>query len=408
MKRLVELLCNLNQELATSMQNSCQISARRVKSDSLYGFYSFILRKEIGTAGFAPEMRLPMKEGHRDPEQSAVRVLVADSSRIHSRLVADALRRDPGLAVIPCDSELSGAAVAVAVQDIDVLVISANIDEHPGQGLEILQQLSASHTVTRSVLLLDSSKDEAVVQAFRAGARGVFGRNDPIELLNKCVRCVHQGQIWANSHQLEVAMAALAHAPALSAINAAGINLLSARELEVVGYLAEGLTNREIAKRMNLSQHTVKNYLFRVFDKLGVSSRVELLFMTLSHAKGQVSPPPSRTQSGDSDAYTPAEVNLLKQSAEAGAPGAQLALAELYVTRRDAPRDLVEAYVWYTLATERALHARQSLMKRMTPQQIEESKRMADMWLAKQKIPSASMPTLSLQPKPPAAARAEA
>ena len=63
-----------------------------------------------------------------------------------------------------------------------------------------------------------------------------------------------------------------------------GFDLLSKRELEVVRSLAEGLTNREIAEKLGLSQHTVKNYLFRVFDKLGVSSRVELLFMTLSQA----------------------------------------------------------------------------------------------------------------------------
>jgi len=65
-------------------------------------------------------------------------------------------------------------------------------------------------------------------------------------------------------------------------VNGNGLSLLSRREMEVVRCLAEGLTNREIAERLQLSQHTIKNYLFRVFDKLGVSSRVELLFMTLN------------------------------------------------------------------------------------------------------------------------------
>jgi DNA-binding CsgD family transcriptional regulator len=77
---------------------------------------------------------------------------------------------------------------------------------------------------------------------------------------------------------------ALASSPVVRAVDANGLSLLSKREMDVVRSLAEGLTNREIAERLGLSQHTIKNYLFRVYDKLGVSSRLELLFMTLTQA----------------------------------------------------------------------------------------------------------------------------
>jgi DNA-binding CsgD family transcriptional regulator len=81
---------------------------------------------------------------------------------------------------------------------------------------------------------------------------------------------------------MSYAVEALAASPMVRAVDATGLSLLSKRELEVVRSLAEGLTNREIGERLGLSQHTIKNYLFRVYDKLGVSSRLELLFMTMA------------------------------------------------------------------------------------------------------------------------------
>jgi DNA-binding CsgD family transcriptional regulator len=78
---------------------------------------------------------------------------------------------------------------------------------------------------------------------------------------------------------VDFAVEALASSPKIRAVDAHGLNLLSKRELEAIRGLSEGLTNREIAERLGMSEHTVKNYLFRVFDKLDVSGRVELLFM---------------------------------------------------------------------------------------------------------------------------------
>ena len=96
------------------------------------------------------------------------------------------------------------------------------------------------------------------------------------------MRRVYEGQIWANSQQIITLIQALASSHDIRAVDARGLNLLSKREMEVVRCVAQGLSNREIAERLHLSQHTIKNCLFRIFDKLGVSSRVELLFMTLS------------------------------------------------------------------------------------------------------------------------------
>ena len=320
-----------------------------------------------------------LDQGFREP---SIRVLVADSSSIHTHLLANALKRDSQLEVIPFDSDSRGLVAAVMALQIDVLVISSDLEDEPSRGFETLHELRAAHPITRAVVLVNLSKHEVVLNAFRAGAKGVFSRSEPVDLLGKCVRCVHQGQIWASSRELTMAVEALAGAPAVRAVNAEGMSLLSKRELQIVRCLAEGLTNREIAERLSLSQHTVKNYLFRVFDKLGVSSRVELLFMTLSQ------PAPKHAMSADvpslvGRADSPEELALLQKAATAGLPAAQLALAHMHLARRTAPEDIVNAYMWYLVATERATQAKGLISKLMTAAQIEEARRSASAWLSR-------------------------
>ncbi len=227
------------------------------------------------------------------PEGEMIRVLVVDDTRIHTQLLAEALRRDQQLDVRSSAVPSSDLAETVKQQHIQVIVLSSNIDEEPLLGFELLRQVRATNPQILAIMLLDSSKRETVLQAFHAGARGIFSRHDSVESLSRCIRSVYQGQIWANSEQVGFAVEALAASPVVRAVDANGLTLLSKREMDVVRSLAEGLTNREIAERLGLSQHTIKNYLFRVYDKLGVSSRLELLFMTLTQAVSPQSGPTS-------------------------------------------------------------------------------------------------------------------
>ena len=105
----------------------------------------------------------------------------------------------------------------------------------------------------------------------------------PFRLLCKCIQSVHRGQVWANSEQLKYLIEGITQVPSLRMVNAVGLKLLTAREEQVVGLVAEGLSNREVAHELSLSEHTIKKYLFRIFDKLGISSRVELVLYAVSH-----------------------------------------------------------------------------------------------------------------------------
>lgn len=310
-----------------------------------------------------------------------IRLLVADGSFLHTQLLVEALRRDPELLVLPFDLDSRKLVDSVQSNRVDVLLMSSTLDEQSGSGFEILRELRFTIPTLRAVMLLDSSTDDAILNAFRSGARGVVSRTEPVQILNDCVRQVHHGHIWANHKQMTIAIEALANSPEVRAVNAKGMSLLSKRELQIVRSLAEGLTNREIAARLKLSQHTVKNYLFRVFDKLGVSSRVELLFMTLA---GSAEPAQNKSRLAENPTGNSGdEFQRVLRAAESGLPLPQLALAQMYMCLQKEPRDLVQAYAWYLLGAECGLRTREQLGRSMTVKQLEDAHSQAKAWLAR-------------------------
>jgi DNA-binding NarL/FixJ family response regulator len=140
------------------------------------------------------------------------------------------------------------------------------------------------HPDIPKVLLVESSDRELVIGAFRSGVRGIFCIADSnLRLLCKCLLRVANGQIWANTAQLNYIVDLLSEVPSLRVLNSSGKNLLTPREEQVVALVAEGLGNRPIARELNLSEHTIKKYLFRIFEKLGISSRVELVLYAVNN-----------------------------------------------------------------------------------------------------------------------------
>lgn len=150
--------------------------------------------------------------------------------------------------------------------------------------MAILRRFHLAHPEIRKVLLVESFDRELVVNAFRSGVRGIFCIADSnLRLLYKCLLRVADGQIWANTEQLNYIVKLMSEVPSLRVLNSRGDNLLTPREEPVVALVAEGLGNRQIARELNLSEHTIKTYLFRIFEKLGISSRVELVLYTVNN-----------------------------------------------------------------------------------------------------------------------------
>jgi DNA-binding NarL/FixJ family response regulator len=217
-----------------------------------------------------------------------LKVLAVDNSRMNSQLLASALEREPCFQIITRAADVSIISTA-AIERPNVVLVSSELDGDPKGGFEIARQIRPE---TRVIMLLDRSERHLVVESFRAGARGVFCRSESLSSLAKCVLRVSQGQVWANSQEIKYLLDALGEAMPMRVVNAQGAAILSRREQEVVRCVAEGLSNREISQRLGLTEHTVKNYLFRIFDKLGVSKRVEVVLYaySLSGTAGDLPP----------------------------------------------------------------------------------------------------------------------
>ena len=217
-----------------------------------------------------------------------IKVFVGESSRMSCQLISEALRRSrsPRFEIVVPRGFTSNEALADIERTCpDVAVISDALKDGPAAGLSLLRAMHASRIQTRAVVLLDHSERELVLEAFRSGARGVFFRSESLSELCKCIHSVHKGQIWGSNQEMEYMLEELAASRRLRVVDARGKQILSKREEEVAALVTDGFTNREVADRLHLSESTVKNYIFKIFEKLGISTRVELVLYILGQSQ---------------------------------------------------------------------------------------------------------------------------
>ena len=210
-------------------------------------------------------------------------VLISDSTKMHCGLLQKAFssvrHRFKVVAAVSTRVDLLSAMHEHRPQ---VALISSDLEDGPRNGCRILPEVCRTFPDTKMILMMALGDPEVVVDAFRFGAVGVFDRNSPFDLLCKSIEVVSKGQIWANAEEMRAVMCAFAKAPRPPKLDPIAEGHVTRREAAVVRLAIEGLSNREIARKLSLSEHTVKNYMFRVFDKLGVSNRVELVLSCLN------------------------------------------------------------------------------------------------------------------------------
>ena len=219
------------------------------------------------------------------PEASkAIPVLIADSNLMQAQLLTSALRRRSEFRVFICRADETSILQVMATGPPHVIVFSLNHSVSTAFQMATLRRIHLPYPAVAKILLVESCEPELVITAFRSGARGIFSLTDThFRLLCRCIQRVAEGQVWANAQQMGFLLDLISQVPSLRVLNSVGREMLTPREEQVVALATESLSNREIARELDLSEHTIKKYLFRIFDKLGVSSRVELVLYAVNH-----------------------------------------------------------------------------------------------------------------------------
>lgn len=238
------------------------------------------------------------------PESEApVRIVIADDHPIFREGLRRLLEIEPGFSVVGEAADGREAVERVAALKPDVLLLDLAMPRV--DGLEALRLLAAADCRVRTVVLTASIEREESIEALKLGARGVVLKEAATQVLYGCIRAVVSGAYWVGHERLFDPVRILRVTDRGADTSPPPASRLTRRELDVISAIVEGATNKDIGTQFGLSEQTVKNHLSNIFDKLGVSNRLELALYAVHHRLLAV-PPEVGAPLGDTNRTHPA------------------------------------------------------------------------------------------------------
>src|SRR6476620_3991190 len=210
------------------------------------------------------------------PTKSKIRIVVADDHPIFRDGLCRLLALEEDFEVVAQAQDGRQVLDVLQQHEPDILLLDLKM---PGlDGLATLQRLQIAKNKTRVIVLTASDDKNEFVQAMKLGTSGIVLKQTATELLIKSIRKVHAGEIWLDSHTTAAVMRQFSSPMESAPMGSRDRDRspLSQREREIVVLVAQGFKNKEMAEKMFISEQTVKNHLHNIFDKLGVSDRLEL------------------------------------------------------------------------------------------------------------------------------------
>ena len=219
-----------------------------------------------------------------------IRVLIADGHPIVIVGVRKVLENHPEIEVVGDAADGMDAIEKAVLLEPDVVLLELKLPRV--DGLTVLRSIQTRAPKSKVILFAAPEHREEFVEAMKLGCCGILPKDVPVSLIEKSVLKVHAGEIWLDSNTTAAVMRKFAtpgetpSAPTPPANGKAPRERaqLSQREREIIILIAQGYKNKEIAEKMFITEQTVKNHLHNVFDKLGVSDRLELALYAIHNS----------------------------------------------------------------------------------------------------------------------------
>jgi two-component system, NarL family, nitrate/nitrite response regulator NarL len=213
----------------------------------------------------------------------AIRILIADDHPVFRQGLLSIFRNEPEFTIVGEATDGRQALDLAKTLNPDILLLDMIMPQLAG--LDTLRELANTATPVRTIVLTASIEKEQVAQALQLGARGILLKDAATDILLMGIRTVMHGQFWVGEKKVTDLVQVLSTymPPSVKPKDANKPFGLTPRELEVVSEIVTGFTNREIAEKFSISEQTVKHHLRNIFDKLGVSNRLELALFAINH-----------------------------------------------------------------------------------------------------------------------------
>jgi two-component system nitrate/nitrite response regulator NarL len=208
-----------------------------------------------------------------------IRILIADDHPIFRDGLRKLLTSDDNITIVGEASNGQEAIQLLSKLKPDILLLDLRMPDK--DGIQVLEEVNFETLPTRVIILTATEDDRDVIRAMRMGARGVVLKQSATDLLVKSIHKVYAGEIWLDQRMTSEVMKAFAKSSEGGPRREKP--LLSDREKEIVQLVAQGFRNKEIGEKLFISEQTVKNHLHNIFDKLGVSDRLELALYAIHH-----------------------------------------------------------------------------------------------------------------------------